>query len=182
MRSRRLVRVLVAGGLAAWVWSWAAYAFASFPFASPVEGVKASRIPPSFHAPRPPGRHEGIDILAARGTAVRSVAWGVVVKIEVQRKGGKTVLVAGRGGLLFFYAHLDAWAPGLHLGQVVGEGELLGRVGDTGNARGIPHLHFEARPMATACAPVDPLTVIGPHPLSPAARTLHALSEIGDPR
>jgi murein DD-endopeptidase MepM/ murein hydrolase activator NlpD len=182
VRRRRLARVLAAIALSAWSWSWAAYAFASYPFPSPVEGVQASHIPPSFHAPRPPGRHEGIDILAKRGTAVRSVAWGMVAKIETQPRGGRTVLVAGRGGLLFFYAHLDAWAPGLHTGQVVREGDLLGRVGDTGNARGIPHLHFEARPLATACAPVDPLTVIGPRSISPAARAVHALSEIGDPR
>jgi peptidoglycan LD-endopeptidase LytH len=63
--------------------------------------------------------------------------------------------------MLYFYAHLDAWAPGLHVGQRVESGTRLGTVGDTGNARGIPHLHFEARPAATAFAPVDPLLVIG---------------------
>src|SRR5262249_10085145 len=182
LSSVRLVRVVAGIVLAAWSWSWSAYALARLPFPSPVEGLAAARIPPSFHAPRPPRAPEGIDILAPRGTAVRSVAWGVVAKIETQPRGGKTVLVAGRGGLLFFYAHLDAYASGLHVGQIVHEGDLVGRVGATGNARGIPHLHFEARPLATPCAPIDPLPVIGPRPPAPHVRVAHALSEIGDPR
>jgi murein DD-endopeptidase MepM/ murein hydrolase activator NlpD len=183
-RTRRVVRGLLLLSLFAYAWTWADYATASIPYPVPVEGVPLARIPPSFHAPREGGRerHQGIDIFARRGTAVRSAAWGVVVKIEEQRRGGRVVLVLGRGSILFFYAHLDSWAPGLHVGQLVEQGALLGRVGDTGNARGTPpHLHFEARVAATIFAPVDPLVVLGA-PRSPRTRVAAALAEIGDKR
>lgn len=105
---------------------------------------------------------------------MRSVGWGVVARIEEQPRGGKVVFVAGEGAMLFFYAHLDRYADDLHVGQVVGQGTLLGYVGDTGNARGIPHLHFEARPAATGFAPIDPQLVIGPRP-APIGKRLEAL-------
>ena len=72
--------------------------------------------------------------------------------------------VLGEGAILFFHAHLDRYAPGLSVGDRVARGTLLGFVGDTGNARGIPHLHFEARPAATIFAPIDPDLVLGPKP------------------
>jgi murein DD-endopeptidase MepM/ murein hydrolase activator NlpD len=183
-RTRRVLRVLLVLSLFAYAWAWADYATASVPYPVPVEGVRLASIPPSFHAPREGGRerHQGIDILARRGTPVRSVAWGVVVGIQTQRRGGRVAHVLGRGSILFFYAHLDSWAPGLHVGQVVEQGDLLGRVGDTGNARGTPpHLHFEARVVATIFAPVDPMLVLGA-PRSPQARVAAALAEIGDKR
>ena len=42
----------------------------------------------------------------------------------------------------YYYAHLDRYADGLHEGQVVKRGEVIGYVGTTGNARGTAHLHF----------------------------------------
>ena len=113
---------------------------------------------------------------------MRSVAWGIVVGIEKQTRGGKVVFVLGRGGILFFYAHLSTWAPRLHLGQIVGEGALIGWVGDTGNARGIPHLHFEVRPVVTLFAPVDPLLLVGARRSLPSERVKAAIFSLGEPR
>ena len=53
----------------------------------------------------------------------------------------------GASGDEFYYAHLDGWAAGLGAGQSVGVGELIGYVGNTGNAQyTVPHLHFEYSP------------------------------------
>ena len=155
----------------------ASYAAADTPLPVPVDGISHAAVPRDFHAPRPGfhSTHQGTDLLARRGTPVRSVGWGVVARIEEQPRGGKVVFVAGEGAMLFFYAHLERWAPGLHVGQVVSQGTGLGFVGDTGNAKGIPHLHFEARPAATAFAPIDPQLVIGPKP-APLTKRLEALA------
>jgi murein DD-endopeptidase MepM/ murein hydrolase activator NlpD len=180
---RRLRRILVSvTALEALL--WAAYAFAGGVPGAPVDGVAVERIPASFHAPREGGRrlHQGVDILAPRGTPVRSVSAGVVVRVAQQPKGGKVVFVAGGGALLFFYAHLNDFAPGLHVGKPVAPGEILGTVGDSGNAKGVTHLHFEARPAATLFAPVDPLLVLHPWRHGPAARVRGALATVGEPR
>lgn len=106
-----------------------------------------------------------------------------VVGIEQQPRRGKVVFVLGRGAMLAFYAHLDAWAPGLHVGQWVREGDLLGVVDDTGNARGtVPHLHFETRPAATLFAPVDPRLVVGPRAPGVTARTAALVASLPEKR
>jgi len=157
-RRMKLFRRLVRAGFVGHAVLVLAY-FSAGRFPSPVQGVHG--IGPSFHAPRQGMLHQGIDVFAKRGTNVRSVGWGIVAGIEAQRMGGKVVHVVGRGGMLAFYAHLDDWAPGLHVGQIVEEGDVLGVVGDTGNAKGTPpHLHFELRPAFTIFAPVDPLLFV----------------------
>ena len=110
----------------------------------PVDGVPARRIADTWGGARSGGRrHQGTDIFAKRGTAVRSATRGIVVRIGDYGIGGKHVWVLGPGGERHYYAHLDDWAPGLHQHQVVRAGEPLGMVGDTGNARGTPpHLHY----------------------------------------
>lgn len=112
--------------------------------ALPVEGVRVSQIVDSWHAPRSGGRlHEGQDIFAKRGTAVRSATEGYVVRVGENLLGGKTVSVVGAGGRGYYYAHLDAYAPGLAVGNYVTPLTVLGSVGTTGNAAGTPpHLHF----------------------------------------
>lgn len=178
---------IVRGGVAllaiGYVTLWTELVRARQPFAVPVEGIAATAVPPSFHAPRDGGRlHQGVDILARRGTRVHSIAWGVVVGIETQPHGGKVVWVLGRGAMLIFYAHLEEWAKGLHVGQIVEEGTILGKVGDTGNARGIPHLHFETRPAATVFAPIDPLLIIGERRSTARDRVAAALGSLGEKR
>ena len=67
--------------------------------------------------------------------------------------------VAGDSGNGYYYAHLSAFAPGIHDGQRVRAGELVGFVGDTGNARGTsPHLHFEIHP--GGIGPVNPYPLL----------------------
>lgn len=110
----------------------------------PVQGVAARRIADTWGAGRSGGRrHEGTDIFAKRGTPVTSATRGVVVRIADGGLGGRQVWVLGPGGERHYYAHLDDWAPGLHTYQRVRAGDVLGVVGDTGNARGTPpHLHY----------------------------------------
>ena len=61
--------------------------------------------------------------------------------------GGITVTLQGASSDEYYYAHLDAWAPNLNAGQSMGVGELIGYVGNTGNAQyTVPHLHFEYSP------------------------------------
>lgn len=162
----------------------ATYAAADVPRPIPVDGLARAAVPRDFHAPRAgfPLGHQGTDLLARRGTPVRSVGWGIVAAIEEQPRGGKVVFVAGEGAMLFVYAHLHGWARGLHVGQAVEQGTLLGFVGDTGNARAIPHLHFEARPAATAFAPIDPRLVIGPRPAPLATRLAALVTSLPEPR
>ena len=111
----------------------------------PVDGVVARRIADTWHGPRDGGarRHEGVDIFAARGTPVRSSTVGIVTSIRDAGLGGKQVWVLGPARERHYYAHLDDWAPGLAVGDVVQPGTLLGFVGTTGNAQGTPpHLHY----------------------------------------
>ena len=125
----------------------------------PVAGVRVRQVGDSWHAPRSGGRlHEGQDIFARRGTAVRSAAEGYVVRVGESPLGGNTVWVAGAGGRSYYYAHLDAYAPGLAVGDFVTTETVLGYVGTTGNAAGTaPHLHFGV--YATGGA-IDPLPLL----------------------
>lgn len=110
----------------------------------PVDGVSADAIADSWGAPRGRDRtHEGIDIFAPRGTAVRSTTRGLVVSVRESGLGGRQVWVIGPGRERHYYAHLDDWAWALAPGDVVQPGTLLGTVGTSGNARGTPpHLHY----------------------------------------
>lgn len=111
--------------------------------AMPVAGVRPAALRDTWHAARSEGRrHEGIDIFAKRGTAVRSATEGIVLRVGTNRLGGQVVWVLGPGGQRHYYAHLDSYsdvAPGMR----VEPGRVLGYVGNTGNAKGTPpHLHY----------------------------------------
>jgi murein DD-endopeptidase MepM/ murein hydrolase activator NlpD len=176
------LRRVAFGVTVVWAGFAAQYELTPGPFPSPVEAIPGETIGPSFHAPRADRLHQGVDIFAPRGRHVKSIGWGIVMRIETQRLGGKIVFVQGRGGMLAFYAHLDDWAPGLHVGQTVEEGELLGFVGDTGNAKGTPpHLHFELRPAFTIFAPVDPLLFLAKDSTA-QSRALAAVRSLPEPR
>ena len=115
----------------------------------PVDGVGAGDLVDTFEAARSEGReHNAIDILAPRGTAVRAAVAGNVARLFTSDRGGLTVYQVGPrapgGGVrVYYYAHLDAYAPGLAEGQHVAAGDVIGTVGDTGNAApGNTHLHF----------------------------------------
>jgi murein DD-endopeptidase MepM/ murein hydrolase activator NlpD len=125
----------------------------------PVQGVTAGRVADTWHARRDRTRkHEGQDIFAPKGTPVLSATEGVVVRVGQNRLGGNIVAVLGAGGRYYYYAHLDRYADGLETGQLVEAGELLGHVGNTGNARGTPpHLHFG---VYTAGGAINPLPLL----------------------
>ncbi len=115
------------------------------PLRLPVVGVRASMLDDSWHAPRDGGArvHKGIDIFAPKGTEVVAVVDGVISFIGDQKLGGHCIWLTTENGASFYYAHLDRWAPGLYEGMEVQAGDLVGFVGNTGNARYTPsHLHF----------------------------------------
>ena len=114
-------------------------------WAVPVLGIAPEDLVDTFTAARSEGRtHNAIDILAPRGTPVVAAFGGTVQRLFTSDKGGLTVYVLGdEGRIVTYYAHLDAYAPGLEAGQRIAQGEPIGTVGDTGNAApGNTHLHF----------------------------------------
>jgi murein DD-endopeptidase MepM/ murein hydrolase activator NlpD len=110
----------------------------------PVAGVARGALRDMFDETRGNRRHEAIDILAPRGTPVIATDDGVVKKLFTSKPGGLTVYQFDPDQrFCYYYAHLDRYAPGLHEGQLLRRGEVLGYVGTTGNApKDTPHLHF----------------------------------------
>jgi murein DD-endopeptidase MepM/ murein hydrolase activator NlpD len=131
----------------------------------PVAGLEPKRVSSSFGEPRSGHRrHQGADLFAPRGTEVLAAAPGRVVRVGEDRLGGHVVWVAGGGARLYYYAHLDRFAPGLASGDDVRAGDLVGFVGTTGNARGTsPHLHFGVYPAARGFRAVDPAPLLRAH-------------------
>jgi murein DD-endopeptidase MepM/ murein hydrolase activator NlpD len=126
----------------------------------PVAGVSPDRVGNTWHAPRSGGRrHEGQDIFAPRGTQVVAAAGGIVTRISDRVLGGKSVFIFGRGGRTYFYTHLNGYTPELRVGQSVEQGDVLGYVGNSGNARSTPpHLHFGLYGLRGAIDPLPLLT------------------------
>lgn len=93
--------------------------------------------------------HEGTDIFAPLGAEVLAVEDGII-RHAIEKKGGKVVYLKAADGTQYYYSHLDQLAsPRLGPGKTrrVRAGEVLGYVGNSGNARGkAPHVHFELRP------------------------------------
>ena len=121
--------------------------------AIPVVGVKRKELVDTFSQARAGGArvHDAIDIMAPTGRPVIAAAPGRVEKIFFsQGGGGNTVYVRSDDGKWsYYYAHLSAYAPGLHEGQRVLRGAPVGFVGSTGNANPAgPHLHFAINRMS----------------------------------
>lgn len=114
------------------------------PLVIPVAGVGPEALVDTFEQGRPGHRHEAIDIAAPRGTPVHAVDDGKVAKLFKSVPGGLTVYhFDPTGKLAYYYAHLDAYAPGLKEGAALRRGDVIGYVGSTGNAApDAPHLHF----------------------------------------
>ena len=115
--------------------------------AIPVQGIKSNQLTDTYSQARAGGarRHDAIDIMADEGTPVLAAADGTVEKLFFSNGGGgMTVYVRSPDTRwTYYYAHLQGYAPGLAEGQQVKRGQLLGRVGHTGNANPAgPHLHF----------------------------------------
>ena len=115
--------------------------------AVPVAGIAPGDLVDTFTAARAGGarRHDAIDIMAATGTPVVAAAPGILEKIYYSEGGGgKTLYVrSGDKSWVYYYAHLDEYAPGLKEGDRIALGQTLGTVGYSGNASPDgPHLHF----------------------------------------
>jgi murein DD-endopeptidase MepM/ murein hydrolase activator NlpD len=111
----------------------------------PVPGVKTSDVLDTFYDKRGSDRiHEATDIMAARGVPVLAVDDGVIKKLFLSVPGGKTIYQFDPSEkYCYYYAHLDAYAPGIEEGMNVRRGQTIGFVGSTGNASAnAPHLHF----------------------------------------
>ena len=110
----------------------------------PVSKVKTRQLQDTWGASRSNGRlHEGIDIMAPRGTKVYSTTSGLVADLRDNSLGGLVVWILGPAGSWHYYAHLDEHKRGLKVGDYIEAGDLLGYVGNSGNARHTAsHLHY----------------------------------------
>lgn len=119
--------------------------------AIPVAGIKAGQLVDTYTQARAGGarRHDAIDIMASDGTPVVSAADGMVEKLFNSAQGGLTLYVRSPDRRwTYYYAHLQGYAPGLREGQRVRRGQLIARVGHSGNANPAgPHLHFAINQM-----------------------------------
>lgn len=117
---------------------------------------------------KPDGRrHRGVDLHSPKGTPVLAVADGVVVEMRTSPRAGHYLVIAHRDGWESWYLHLNndrvvldgveitgPFADGLAIGSYVAAGDVIGYVGNSGNAEGTnPHTHFELHQRSR---PVDP--------------------------
>jgi murein DD-endopeptidase MepM/ murein hydrolase activator NlpD len=120
----------------------------------------------SFGAPRPDiasGWHHGEDIFAPMGTPLLAVADGTVHTVGWNEIGGWRLWLRDDQGNEFYYAHLSAYSPLAVEGRHVAAGDVVGFLGDSGDADGgLPHLHFEIHPAPLAGLGYD--GVVAPYP------------------
>jgi murein DD-endopeptidase MepM/ murein hydrolase activator NlpD len=136
----------------------------------PVAGIRPEQLSDTFTQARAGGArvHDAIDIMAPRGTPVVAAAEGTVEKLFFSNGGGGiTAYVRSPDrAWIYYYAHLDGYAPGLAEGQQVRQGDPIGFVGSTGNASAAgPHLHFAIMRMSPADrwwqgAPINPYPLL----------------------
>jgi murein DD-endopeptidase MepM/ murein hydrolase activator NlpD len=94
------------------------------------------------------GWHHGDDIFAPLGAPLLAVASGTVFSVGWNKIGGNRLWLRDGQGNLFYYAHLSAFSPLAVNGSQVNAGDVVGFVGNTGDAQGTPyHLHFEVHPV-----------------------------------
>jgi len=132
----------------------------------------------SFGGPRPDvpgGWHHGEDIFAAGGTPLLAVADGTLHTIGFNRLGGYRLWLRDTSGNEFYYAHLSAYSPLAVEGRSVQAGDVIGFVGNTGDADGgAPHLHFEIHPASMAGLGYD--GVVAPYSILLAWRRAQDIS------
>ena len=144
--------------------------------AIPVAGVKPGQLVDTFTQARAGGArvHDAIDIMAPEGTAVLAAAPGTVEKLFFSQGGGgiSAYVRSDDGRWNYYYAHLNSYAPGIHEGQRVPRGALIGYVGHTGNASvDGPHLHFAINQMQPGekwhqGTPINPYPLLAGKPAS----------------
>jgi len=117
--------------------------FGQFPVAGP---AYYSDIFLEYRSWPEPHVHQGIDIEAGEGTPLRSPADGILTYSDSDPQGyGLTALVIQTDGTTYLLAHMSATVLGLASGDLVSQGQVIGFVGETGDATG-PHLDFEVHP------------------------------------
>ena len=117
--------------------------------------------------------HHGQDLFAALGAPVLAVADGTVYSVGWNRVGGNRLWLRDRDGNEFYYAHLAAFSPLAVDGGRVHAGDVVGFVGNTGDAETTPyHLHFEIHPSSLLFLGYD--GVVNPYPY------LHAWQHAAD--
>jgi len=93
--------------------------------------------------------HHGDDIFASLGAPVLACSDGTVFSVGWNNVGGNRLWLRDGQGNEFYYAHLSAYSPAARNGSHVKAGEVIGFVGNTGDAEGgAYHLHFEVHPVA----------------------------------
>ncbi len=136
----------------------------------PVDGVQPSDLTDTFGDPRGADGERGhgaLDIMAPRGTAVLAAADGRIEKLFESERGGHTIYIRSPNGRnIYYYAHLDTYAPGVREGLAVRAGERIGTVGSSGDADPAgPHLHFEISRVAPGATwyegqPINPYPLL----------------------
>ena len=111
----------------------------------PVRGALRQALRDSFYETRGSTRHhEAIDIMTPRNTPVVAVEDGTIARLFLSKAGGTTIYQFDpTNTYVYYYAHLERYAEGLHEGNHVHRGQVLGYAGTSGNApKDAPHLHF----------------------------------------
>lgn len=134
----------------------------------PVVGVRREQLKPMFNDRRGSSRaHRAIDIMAPRSTQVLAAIDGTVGKLFLSKPGGITIYQYDpTRSWIYYYAHLDAYAPGLVEGKQLRRGDVIGFVGSSGNANpDSPHLHFSIEKLTEPgkwwkSEPIDPYPLL----------------------
>jgi murein DD-endopeptidase MepM/ murein hydrolase activator NlpD len=110
----------------------------------PIQGFNPESIKGSFYEKRGTEMHEAADMLAPRNTPVIAVEDGTIAKLWMSKAGGITIYQFDASQrYVYYYAHLESYAPNLKDGDIVKRGQIIGFVGTSGNAPpNTPHLHF----------------------------------------
>jgi murein DD-endopeptidase MepM/ murein hydrolase activator NlpD len=107
-----------------------------------------ARFQNDFGAPRADTRfNQGVDLFAPLGTPVLATHDGTLVQVGWSNIGGRQEWLRDGDGNLFYYGHLSAYSPLAKTGAAVHAGDVIGFLGDSGDAQGTAfHLHFEIHP------------------------------------
>ena len=133
----------------------------------PVQGIVTAQLIDTFTQARGENRvHDAIDIMAPHGTPVQAAADGKVVKLFESKAGGTTLYQFDPSErFVYYYAHLQGYAPGVVEGKALKRGEVIGYVGSSGNASPDgPHLHFAVGALTPEKQWWD-YTALNPYPL-----------------
>ena len=129
----------------------------------------------SWHETRSGGRlHIGVDIIGPKGLAIYAVTDGAITKMygAESKLSGNALRLTAADATYFFYAHLDSFAPGISVGSVVKAGQIIGYMGNTGNAE-TSHLHFEVHPGGG--------DAVNPYPVIKAVDACHVTEVLPQP-